>query len=538
MRKFILVVILVACNSHSVWSQWIKVFGEDMTCWTRDVKEHYDKGYLLLGQVDPGPNVPQMYGWLIKTDINGNEHWSKTIYSAEYQTGCFALDLTSDGGYIMTGVTTKLDPYDYDVSIIKFNVCGQKEWCKIFSTPGNSDYGIKIKQIPGGYVALVAYFKDWIHQRIWLFKLDTQGEVVWQKHYAQSDTNIFNEDCGDLLLTSDGGYLITGEASYLVPPGSFGYRHPLIIKTDSAGVDQWTLVFGSPNGYKGDACSSSHENQSGFYYATSRHFRDSAPLGDSPGFIKVGPDGDMVYWRDLFPNTVLGTDNTMDFINDSEMIISSSWSYNSTTSDSTGVIKTDTLGNIIKVKVLLTNVVNTLVASTRTFDNKYLVTGGFSVNGADPHIYLFKLNYNLEYDSVYTRIFTYDSLCPDPIISDTTNLDDCEVITSIKSPEEYEAESKLELYPNPAKERINVVIPTYLVKKSGNQGHSSTTVYHQWKGARLEIYNLLGQRFYGKEIGQMTKSITIDVSSWNHGMYVARLVYLDETVTSVKFIVE
>ena len=539
LRGIFLFIIIFILTRHSVLSQnWIKIYGEDVTCWARDLKENYDKGYILIGQVNPGPNVPQMHGWIIKTDINGNELWNKKLYSSQYQIACNGLDLTLDGGYIMNGVTTKLDPYDYDISIIKFNVCGQKEWCKIFSTPGNSDYGLKVKQIPGGYVALVKYFKDWIHQRIWLFKLDNLGDIIWQKLYAQSDTNIFNEEGRELLLTLDGGYLITGDASYLVPPWTFGYRHPLIIKTDSNGVDQWTLVFGALYAYKGYGGTDSYENQYGFFYATSQHFRDSVPLGDSPGFIKVSPDGEEVYWRDIFPNTVLGIDNTMDFINDSVMIISSSWSYSSTTSDSTGVIKVDTLGNVLKVKVLLTNVINTLRASTLTYDNKYLVTGGFSVNGADPHIYLFKLNYDLEYDSIYTRPFTYDSLCPNPIVSDTTNLDDCEVVTSIKTPEEYEEESYLKVYPNPSDNQITIEIPKYLVRKSSGHGMTATTIYHQWKDVRLEVFDLFGKLMFCETLPQQKKSVTLSVSHWSPGMYVSRLVLMNEVVAKVKFIVE
>ena len=538
MRGIFLLVILIAIRSQSLWSQWIRIYGDNVTCWSYDLKECYDKGFLILSQVDPGPNVPQMYGWLIKTDINGDELWNKKLYSSQYQIACNGLDLTSDGGYIMVGVTTKPDPYDYDIIFIKFNVCGQKEWCKIFSTPGNSDYGLKVKQIPGGYIALVKYFKDWIHQRIWLFKLDNLGDIIWQKLYAQADTNIFNEEGRELLLTSDGGYLITGDASYLVPPWTFGYRHPLIIKTDSNGVYQWTLAFGALYAYKEDGGTSSHENQYGFFYSTSRHFRDSIPLGDSPGFIKVSPDGEEVYWRDLFPNTVLGIDNTMDFINDSVMIISSSWSYSSTTSDSTGVIKVDTLGNVIKLKALLTDVINTLRASTLTFNNKYLVTGGFSVNGADPHIYLFKLNYDLEYDSIYTRPFTYDSLCPYPIVSDTTNLDDCEVITSIKTPEEYEEKSHIKVYSNPAEDQITIEMPKYLVRKSSGNGIIATTIYHQWKEVRLEVFDLFGKLKFCETVPQLKKSVIQKVYAWSTGMYVARVVFMNEVVAREKFVVE
>jgi hypothetical protein len=74
LRGIFLFIIIFILTRHSVLSQnWIKIYGEDVTCWARDLKENYDKGYILIGQVNPGPNVPQMHGWIIKTDINGNE---------------------------------------------------------------------------------------------------------------------------------------------------------------------------------------------------------------------------------------------------------------------------------------------------------------------------------------------------------------------------------------------------------------------------------------------------------------------------------
>jgi len=516
---------------------WIRIYGEDRTCWAAKMIESYDHGYIILSQVDPGPTVPQMYAWIIKTDINGNILWNKKIFNPSYYNAYNDIQHVSDGGWIMVGVTTKEDPLDYDVSFMKLNACGEKEWCKIFSTPGNSDYGLKIKEIPEGYLALVKYFKDWEQKRMWLFKLDEFGGVIWQKLYGYDDPNLINEECRGLMITNDENYLITGDGYYWNPQLQLWQRRPLMIKTDPDGNQIWQLIYGYPNGYRGAVAMNPTEVPGNFVYCSARHFRDSIPYGDSPSFIKLSLNGYEVYYEDLKQSTALGIANTLNFINDSQMICACSWSYSTTNIDSTGLIKTDTLGNILQTKLLLADVDNTLSSAVVTTDNKYLVTGGFSVNGADPSIYLFKLNFDLEYDSIYTTPLTYDSLCPYPIVSDTMDMDDCDVITAIKEPEEYEQEGILRAFPNPASERIFIEIPVYLIRKSSSSGLSSTTIYHQWKESQLEVFDLFGRLMFCEAIPRQEKTVEIDVSSWPGGMYVARMVFMNDVVGRVRFMV-
>ena len=79
-----------------------------------------------------------------------------------------------------------------DTYIQKLDACGNVEWCRIYSTDNLGDYGIKIRQVPGGYIALVGgYGDDPQNKVIWLFRLDNSGDLIWQQYYAQSDTAIY-----------------------------------------------------------------------------------------------------------------------------------------------------------------------------------------------------------------------------------------------------------------------------------------------------------------------------------------------------------
>jgi len=536
MKLLRVLIIIFLFSTHTSYSQdWPKIYEGNTNYWSWGLIESYDKGYILSVQVDPGTGVPQMYASLIKTDINGNQLWTKTIFSESYQVAFSGFDKTSDGGIIVIGVTTKLDPVNYDVIFIKFNSCGEKEWCKIISTPGNDDYGVKIKKIPGGYISLVSYFQDWKTKRIWLFKLDTEGNILWEQLINQSDNYISNSQGRDLLVLPDNNYLVTGDA-YDGSPGHVYYLRPLIIKTDSNANVLWTLPFGHTNGFRGDLATCPQVNETGFYYMAARHFRSSSPYGDSPCFLKVSPTGEEVFYKDLLPNSNLGKSNTLNINNNDSLFISADW-YDENDSVRVGLFKTDTLGNITKTRIIFKNVFQQLESSLFTYDENYLTVGDFNPDSTTFKIYLYKFTSNLEYSPLNTQPRIYDSLCPHSIVSDTASLDDCAVITNVYDPFKTPEKFNLVIYPNPTKDKITIDLPQFLLKQSSSGTIQINTIYHQWNTSTLEIYDLFGKLIFSKEMPKKTEKVEIDVSSWQNGMYVARLLFMNEIVAKATFIV-
>ncbi len=49
---------------------------------------------------------------------------------------------------------------------------------------------------------------------------------------------------------------------------------------------------------------------------------------------------------------------------------------------------------------------------TKTFDNKFIIGCDWEEGNGNMDIYLYKINENLEQDTVYPGNYTYDSLCP------------------------------------------------------------------------------------------------------------------------------
>ncbi|MCK9423837.1 MAG: hypothetical protein M0Q38_14700 [Bacteroidales bacterium] len=125
------VLFLIAIFVQSLTAQdWHKIYFPDRSNVTNSVFESYDRGYILGGDFEFG-GVPTN-GLIIKTDINGEILWNKTVSNANDFTSVYDINQTSVNGSIITGVTGEqtnfLNPF-----IMKLNPCAQNEWCRIFN---------------------------------------------------------------------------------------------------------------------------------------------------------------------------------------------------------------------------------------------------------------------------------------------------------------------------------------------------------------------------------------------------------------------
>jgi len=199
-----------------------------------------------------------------------------------------------------------------------------------------------------------------------------------------------------------------------------------------------------------------------------------------------------------------------------------------------GVFKVDRNGNFLD-SVNIQQTVYCFSDAIIDKDNKLFLVQPKSSSGFW-RTYVWKLNSDLEYDTLYTYPYVYDSLCPHPIASDTIPLD-C-VIVGLDEPFQNPETGKLKIYPNPAKEKLHIVIPDQIKTQTNSPVFNLTTVYHQWCSAVIEIYDLFGRKMFSKKVLQADKELEIDVSAWPRWMFVVRLVYNTQTVGSEKIVVE
>jgi len=507
---------------------WVRIYGDNINCYASSLIETNDKGYVFGGDIDQGSDPK--YGWIFKTDINGEMLWNKLIDETGSGTFVQSIKQTIDNGYILSGTTKKLDPY-YDPFVMKLNECGEKEWCKILSLPNNMDFGGPTIQLPNGnYVVLLTYFSYVYSERVWLMCFNEVGDILWEKVYAQGDPYLTDENGYDLICTGDSGILITGGCFYRdYPDTTAKSMRPLLIKTDFDGNEKWTTVWGLPDYFVGHVAKSI-EDKYGNIYSVGRHSEGTGNVGASPVLLKTSPSGDEISYCDLFHTTDLGIATTISWLGDSTLAVGAGWHFPGGELIE-GIAKIDTSGNILFTKDVI-EAENTFQGSIKTFDNKLLIMGGFYF-GNNWDIYAFKFNKDLEYDSVYTQPFVYDSLCDHPIVSDTIPLD-CDIVGVEET--KTDESPQLNISPNPATDRIQVKLPGVITTHSSSSGFNVTTWRYNYNGSvPLEIYDIYGQKWHSEIMPDGVKETEMRIANLPPGLYVVRAVIEGQAVSG-KFV--
>jgi hypothetical protein len=201
-----------------------------------------DGGYIITGDTFSfGAGSGDAY--LIKTDSDGKESWSKTFGDSTHQEQGFCLRLTKDPGYVIAGMITDLsnpEELDEDAYLVKTDADGNNPLSKVLGYKGFHDGGTAVQPIEGGYI-LCGYtevgqgdFNAWL--------INTDASLDLQVNW------IFGGGSWDqaqaVQQTPDAGYIISGMTKSWGPPTSGPYGQAWLLKTDSSGKQEWSKDFG------------------------------------------------------------------------------------------------------------------------------------------------------------------------------------------------------------------------------------------------------------------------------------------------------
>lgn len=170
---------------------------------------HAEHGAILVPQSSSGnPSV---------LAINGAGPAVRTVFYNDPMLGFDSLypievfEPTSDNDYLLAGVTG----FDDDIIIMKLH---NSPWKKYYRSPEDMgqvmDRVTSVKETPdGGFIAAGYKFlqtdeSEYVDYKIWVMKLDSSGEIMWQKEY--SEPGITYMMFPSLVLNSDGGYAVSG----------------------------------------------------------------------------------------------------------------------------------------------------------------------------------------------------------------------------------------------------------------------------------------------------------------------------------------
>ena len=530
---------------------WPKVYFPGKTLGGLDVTESYDSGYLITGTFVNNYGTFTS-GIILKTDVNGNALWQRHILTPENNFNVASRTYnTLDGGSVSTGMTTVVDncqSYDcQDAWVIKLDACGNKQWCNIYSVPFDLDYGVDVVQLSNGNIILLInyYGYDSVEERIWLFCLSSEGQTLWQKVFITSEHPLWttNPSGYGLFKDDEENMLMTGECwvcDDLNP--TWSHVQLLNVKFSPEGDEIW-----------GKPWYSEYDTVPRFGYKAilspngSYHIGGTGPIPsihtNGPAVFRMNKNGDVLseitYPLGINPyHGGGGNGGGLEFTSSNQMIIASQyWENVGLIPGHNLAILSDTLGNLLKEKFQFDDL-NSIMGVAKTSDNHVLMTAGFWATPDSLKMFLYKYTPELEYPPIDTRPLVYDYLCPEAVKPMDTIVPDCDIIVGMEEPMHQAERYSLVASPNPASEQLTLTLPDRMMKEWESNGLSSRTLYYTLPdNLQLQFTDALGRMHQTLAVAKGTRQVTVDVSRWPAGVYLARLTGGSTVVADVKVVV-
>ena len=512
MKKIAIILFLLVFSSI-VYSQIYfneRYYFEPYNSWdgADDIIEN-DSSYIIIGGTGDEYNSSwHRLGFLTISKL-GNKFSSKSFGNTTYEyyiqySGSFRK--SGDSNYIAVGARRfYTDSWVHDAGIIyKFD----RNLDTIWTTSKTID---KISPIDTAYVfnhfcelndkSLIIIGSIIVNgetAKALLIKTDSLGNELWRRYFFNGPLNYGI----NVIQTTDGGFVLS---CYLWTFGLYGIAAPYIVKTDSMGTEQW------------------------------RHYINWFDQKHGPMYLQNSPD-----------STIVGAYHYSDIIN-----------YPATESENRdALIKIDLDSNVIWDKKFGNYEHNKQLKSMNVNAQGRFIITGYKTNAELSQRVGYMLNCNNDGDSLWYReyellhedlsnnylygvIHTNDggylavgSVVPNP--PDTGNQDvwvikvdsmGCvsfdECWTGVKENIAMHKSQELEIYPNPANEIVNIIIP----KENESEHHI------------LVVYNMFGSKAEETAVPLGTSTIQMNVTDWKCGLYTVISSYKGIISGKAKFIV-
>jgi len=210
----------IASFSAPVIAQtWVKTYSAPTASseWPANIVQTTDGGFLVSGK-SPG-------AWIAKLDPVGNIQWSQSI--SGWGIWPQALE-TLDGGFALGNGVSVIGAdgcYDVRFGLAKFTSSGVLQWHKQYgpdqvwsggSCVGGQANARSIIETPDGSFlisGMIDNFNNGVIFDLWLVKVDSNGNVIWQKQYGSTEHDM-QEIGGDKIgILPGGGIVLVGHGT-------------------------------------------------------------------------------------------------------------------------------------------------------------------------------------------------------------------------------------------------------------------------------------------------------------------------------------
>ncbi|HAP69398.1 MAG TPA: hypothetical protein DCR04_06675 [Flavobacteriales bacterium] len=213
---------------------WQKEFGGVYSDQAKDVIALENGGFMMIGITSSfGAGAASMY--VVRTDGNGNEVWSRTFSGGGIDGGSELLQVNSFE-VMLLGFTSSFGAGDRDIYLQKVSVDGDSLWSSTYGGSGYEESQAFAQTADGGFVMSNHTASEEPNHSLMTSRLDAGGTTIWQQEFG---TPTAHEGGEGILVDSEGNFVFLGRTN------SYGNDEQVYyIKTDADGNVLEQLNFG------------------------------------------------------------------------------------------------------------------------------------------------------------------------------------------------------------------------------------------------------------------------------------------------------
>ena len=299
MQKYLYILTLLLLSvAHANGQGWERIFGGSGQDAARSLAPTPDGGYIMAGYYNGNSRI-----FLIKTDVNGKQQWSKQLTGGgpASTAEAFAVVATRDTGYAIAGYVDAdgNGPLRRDIYLLKTDAFGNKLWDKTFG--GNhDDEAHALQQLSDGSLILSGFqsYPDNPNKQenIFALKTDSEGNTVWLNTFGPHE---FRRRAHTIAALLNGDLIIAGESE----PTLGEDKDILVLRISQFGSQIWSTSYsltGTLGNMRDDESRAMVVNQDGTLLLAGG--TNAEPAG--AGFLlKIDAGGSPTpIWQKLYPN--------------------------------------------------------------------------------------------------------------------------------------------------------------------------------------------------------------------------------------------
>ncbi|MEW6367844.1 MAG: CARDB domain-containing protein [Acidobacteriota bacterium] len=208
-----------------------------------------DGGYVCLGSCIGGGTPMDLL--VFKLDASGNTAWQKILSGSGYEYP-YGISRTSDGGFLCAGWSSSPPGAQTDAWILKLDSAGNVVWQRMYGTGKSNDYITSVIQARDGGFFFAGYTENrWATDKdLWVGRLSSTGDMVWEKTWGGSSYE-YGESA---IQIRAGDYVVAGWTRSFGAGSIDGF----VIRFAESGSIVWQKTYGAPGDNKLQCITETH----------------------------------------------------------------------------------------------------------------------------------------------------------------------------------------------------------------------------------------------------------------------------------------